>query len=258
MHAGVVIPLVAVGATYAVGARHTHRGAAYFTAGWIVLAFALLGPLHHASEEIFTAHMIQHELLMVVAAPLLVLSRPGAVMLWAFGAPARSQIANIVRLPALRHAWSTISRPAHAWLFHGVVIWVWHLPPLFQATLHSELAHAAQHVSFVASALVFWWSIVHRARRERGTAIVSLFTTTVHTGVLGALMTFARQPWYPDYASSAAAWGLTPMGDQQLAGLVMWVPASFAYLVAALVTMRRWMNDSEEAVAASERLTQAA
>ena len=76
-------------------------------------------------------------------------------------------------------------------------------------------------------------------------SIVYLFTTAVHTSVLGALMTMARTPWYPEYASRSAAWGLTPLGDQQLAGMIMWIPASIAYLIAALLIVRRWLGDSD-------------
>jgi putative membrane protein len=264
MHASITIPLLVTGVVYGAGARAlrrrshsapTLRAVSLFAAGWLTLAVALLGPLHEASEQIFTAHMIQHELLMAVAAPLLVLSRPGPVMLFAFDSRARLGVAGFIRRRGVRRTWASLTRPLHAWLFHGIVIWVWHLPSLFQMTLHSDVAHAAQHASFLGSALIFWWSIVHGPQRTRGTSVISLFTTTVHTGVLGALMAFSRQPWYPDYAASAAAWGLTPMSDQQLAGLVMWVPASLAYLVAALATMRRWLAESEHAVAAAERLT---
>jgi putative membrane protein len=86
-------------------------------------------------------------------------------------------------------------------------------------------------------------------------AIVYLFTTVVHTGVLGALMTFSRSPWYPGYASGAGSWGLTPLGDQQLAGLIMWIPASGVYLVAALAIIRRWLMDSGWSVAGYEHAT---
>jgi putative membrane protein len=92
-----------------------------------------------------------------------------------------------------------------------------------------------------------------RRRSALGLSIVYLFTTAVHTAVLGALMTFARTPWYPSYASGASAWGLTPLGDQQLAGLIMWIPASFAYLIAALIILRRWLRDSETDVVRQER-----
>ncbi len=260
---GVVAPLLVSAALYGRGILElSQRGRAKavsrwetvsFAAGWLVVALALLSPLHDASEQLFSAHMVQHELLMAVAAPLLVLGRPLVVMLWSLPAPARHVAANVAHQAAVRRTWSVATRPLVAWLFHGVAIWTWHMPPLFESTLHSEMIHALQHACFLGSGLLFWWSVVHGQRRAaRGTSIVYLFTTAVHTGVLGALLTFSRVPWYPAYANGAAAWGLTPMADQQLAGLIMWIPASVAYLVAALATIRLWLRDSEWSVVQGE------
>lgn len=263
MHASIAGPLLVLGALYVAGLRRvrhhapdaiSNRDVALFAGGYFTLAVALLSPLHEMSEEIFSAHMVQHELLMAVAAPLLVLGRPGPVLMWAFARASRQRIALAVRQSSVRRIWGFATRPFDAWLFHGAVIWLWHVPLLFQATLHSELVHALQHVSFLGSALLFWWSITHGMRRAaRGMAILYLFTTVVHTGVLGALMAFAHRPWYPEYTAGAARWGLTPMGDQQLAGLVMWVPASAVYLGAALFVMRAWLRDSEWTVSEGER-----
>jgi putative membrane protein len=139
-------------------------------------------------------------------------------------------------------------------LIHGVVIWVWHIPVLFQATLSNDAVHAAQHLSFLGSGYLFWASLVADDYPERGgLAILSLFTTAVHTGVLGALISFSRYPWYAAYARRAAAWGMTPLADQQLAGLIMWIPASAAYLIAALLIVRRWLRASETTVSRRER-----
>jgi cytochrome c oxidase assembly factor CtaG len=258
-----VVPLVILGVMYARGlarvrAARAHairsRDVASFAAGYATLLVALVSPLHGMSEEIFSAHMLQHELLMAVAAPLLVLGRPGPVLLWSFDRRARFAVAHALHAASVRRVWRMLTRPFDAWLLHALAIWIWHIPALFQATLHSDVAHAMQHASFLGSAVLFWWSITHGTRRaDRGMAIIYLFTTAVHTGVLGALMAFAHAPWYPEYASSAAAWGLTPMGDQQLAGLIMWVPASAAYLVAALAVIRTWLRDSEWAVSEAER-----
>jgi putative membrane protein len=260
---GVLVPLLVGGVLYARGVRvlrmRAARGGARaweiaaFAAGWLVTGLALLSPLHEASEQIFTAHMIQHELLMVVAAPLIVLGRPLPVMLWAFPHRARQHLASVARTAAVRSAWGALTRPVDAWLLYGVVIWVWHIPALYDYTLRSDAVHALQHTCFLGSALLFWWSVLHSRRRAAaGFSVVLLFTTAVHTSVLGALMTFSRTPWYPPYATGAAAWGLTPMGDQQLAGLIMWIPLSIVYLVAALAILRRWLADSEWTVAQRE------
>lgn len=219
-----------------------------------MLAVALLSPLHEVSEELFSAHMVQHELLMVVAAPLLVLGRPSVIMLWALPLGGRQAMGRISRTSVVRRAWAVMSRPFDAWLFHALMIWVWHIPVLFQSTLKSEWMHALQHCSFIGSALLFWWVVIYPHRNaDLGLSIVSLFTTAIHTAVLGALITFARTPWYPDYGSGSAAWGITAVEDQQFAGLVMWIPASVAYLLAALIILRRWLRDSGQRVAHYER-----
>jgi cytochrome c oxidase assembly factor CtaG len=250
MHAGVgvaewltepaLVPVIAAGLAYARGVTRTRvrrETIAYFAAGWMVIALALLSPLHALSEQLFSAHMVQHELLMVVAAPLVILGRPSAVMIWAIPRAARRAIAPVLRVRV--HA-------REAWIAHAAVIWLWHVPVLFEATLHSEVMHALQHISFFGSALLFWSSVLRPRRRAAlGLSIVSVFTTAVHMSVLGALMTFARVPWYPAYVGAR---GLTPAEDQQLAGLIMWIPASVAYLVAALLIARRWLASSEVAV----------
>jgi putative membrane protein len=262
---GVIALLAAMALVYAAAVlrlRHAPGGAltiqrrevVAFVAGWLATAVALVSPLDAAGGALFSAHMVQHELLMALAAPLLVLGKPLVAMVWALPRAWRPVVGRISSNRVVRPAWAALTRPFDAWLIHGVAIWVWHIPRLFEAALRNEVVHAAQHVSFIASALFFWWAIIHPVHRAaRGMSVLYLFTTAVHTGVLGALMTFARTPWYPQYASRAAAWGLTPVGDQQLAGMIMWIPASVVYLVAALLVMRRWLGDSEWSVTQREQ-----
>jgi putative membrane protein len=267
MHAGVIAFLMTAGAVYGVGLTALWRRgrrrsvrpwqAAAFAVGWVVVCFALVSPLHEMSEVLFSAHMVQHELLMVIAAPLLVLGRPVVVMLWGFPRQVRHALGRASRNRVFRSGWSALSAPFDAWLIHGAAIWVWHLPRLFEASLESEAVHAAQHVTFMASALLFWWTIIYPARRAaRGMSVLYLFTTAVHSGVLGALITMARSPWYAQYADRTAAYGLTPLADQSLAGMVMWIPASLAYLSAALLVVRQWLADSDvEARQADRRVS---
>ena len=226
-----------------------------FGLGWASLAVALVSPLHLLGEALFSAHMAQHELLMVVAAPLLVLGRPIVAFLWSVPMPWRRAAGNISARSPVQRTWRLLTLPAVAWTVHAVAIWLWHVPALFQATLDSDLIHAAQHLSFLGSALLFWWSLlrVREGRLGRPAAILYLFTTALHTSLLGVLLTFSDRVWYPLYQSSTAPWGLTPLEDQQLAGLIMWIPAGVAYLVAALAIAASWLRVSGRGVTVPAR-----
>jgi putative membrane protein len=229
------------------GAGHgiRSREAAAFGAGWVSLAIALVSPLHRLGGVLFTAHMAQHELLMVVAAPLLVLGRPIIPFLWALPISWRRRAGDWAAVAPVRAVWVVLTLPAVAWAIHAVAIWLWHAPSLYQATLGSELVHTAQHVSFLATALLFWWALLHgrEGRIGRPAAVIYLFTTAVHTSLLGVLLTFSSRLWYPLYQSTTAPWGLTPLEDQQLAGVIMWVPAGLAYLFAALGLAATWLRE---------------
>lgn len=219
-----------------------------FVAGLAVLVLALVSPLDALGGGLFSAHMIQHELLMLVAAPLLVLGLPLIPFLWALPLEWRRRLGRSAKVPVVRPALRTMTHAATAWLLYAITLWVWHVPSLYEATLASDWVHAAQHASFLGSALLFWWVLLHPARFRRrayGAAVLYVFTTAVHGGLLGALLTFARTPWYPAYAPSTAAWGLSPLDDQQLAGLIMWIPASFLYLCTALAALAVWLRGIE-------------
>ncbi|MDT7604479.1 MAG: putative rane protein, partial [Acidobacteriota bacterium] len=125
----------------------------------------------------------------------------------------------------------------------------------FQATLRSEWVHTAQHLSFLVSALLFWWALVHgrQGLMGYGAGVLYMFTTMVHSGLLGALITFAGTVWYPAYGGLTASWGLTPLEDQQLGGLIMWIPAGLVYIVAGLALFAGWLRESESRVLKRER-----
>jgi len=153
-----------------------------------------------------------------------------------------------------RVLWAFITNPFVAWLIHAVVLWTWHAPALFPATLESDFVHTLQHVSFLGSALLFWWAIIQGRQRVLGygVAVLYLFTTALHSGLLGALLTFSRAIWYPIYGETTAAWGLTPLEDQQLGGLIMWIPAGLAYIIAGLALFAGWLRESEMRTAKRE------
>jgi putative membrane protein len=218
-----------------------------FGAGWLALSVALVSPLHPLGSGLFSAHMAQHELLMVVAAPLLVLGRPLIPWLWGLPLSWRHRMGRWGRGEWRQRGWHALTNPFLASSLQAVVLWIWHAPGLFQTALGSEAVHALQHLSFLSSALLFWWALIHgrQGRMGYGPAVLYLFATSLHSGALGALLTFAPAPWYPAYGGSAAAWGLTAVEDQQLAGLIMWVPAGAMYLLAGLALFASWLRELE-------------
>jgi putative membrane protein len=254
---GLVLPGLAVtAALYARGiarlrARSGRRRSARrtealaFWAGWVALALALVSPLHRLGETLLAAHMAQHEILIALAAPLIVLGRPLVVTLWGLPPAWRRTVGRWVG--GLRPLWRGLSRLEVAWLLHTLAIVVWHLPGLYQRAAESELLHAVQHTSFIVTALLFWYSVLPGAalRNRHGAAILSLFATMVYTGGLGALLTLARDLWYPGYGGAAPLWGLTPLEDQQLAGLIMWVPGGISYVLATAWLVVDWLRVSE-------------
>jgi cytochrome c oxidase assembly factor CtaG len=211
----------------------------YFLAGWLVLAGALVTPLHAAGERSFAAHMFEHELLMLAAAPLLVLSRPVGIALWALPHRVRLALAGVGH--HVGGAWRTLTAPVTATLLQAAALWLWHAPRLFDLALADPGWHIVQHLSFLVTALLFWWAVLHgRGERRAGVAIGCLFFTAMVSGALGALMAFSSSPWYAGYAANGLdAFGLTPAEDQQLAGLLMWIPGGLVHAVAGLALLAR-------------------
>lgn len=216
-----------------------------FAAGIVATIVALVSPMAEMGGVLFSAHMLQHVVLMLMAAPLLVLGVPWHVMPWALGPAPRARLRRALRLPAVRRPWGLMMHPASCWLLHAVAVWVWHAPALFQLTIGSELAHALQHISFFGTALLFWGALGetgHSRRMAAGAGVFYVFTTALHGTILGALLSLAPEPLYPAYAATTPAWGLTPLEDQQLGGLIMWVPAGLVYVAAGLALMAVWLQ----------------
>lgn len=249
------VPLFATALLYVLGLlRMEQRGVKLrplsilcFAGGWISLLLALDSPIHEISEQLFWVHMTQHEMLMLISAPLLILGQPAAPFLFALPERWRVPIANIGKTKFIERTWLLISAPIAAWLLHAAALWVWHASRLFDAAVETEWVHAAQHLSFLGTALLFWWTLSHKhaGRLGYGGAILYVFTTAVHTSVLGALLTFAPHAWYAPYAQTAQLWGLTALQDQQIGGLIMWIPAGTLLTIVALVLLAKWMTHSD-------------
>ena len=249
----IVVPLLLALALFAIGWRRlsgrSNRGidrlayrARLFGAGWLTLAAALISPLHEAGERSFAAHMFEHELIMLAAAPLLVMAEPLAIMLWAFPAGGRRGIGAVATARPIAATWRFLSAPLVATLMQAAALWLWHAPPLFDLALANDGWHAAQHLSFLVSALFFWTAMLSR-RTPIGVAALCLIATSIVSGALGALMAFATSPWYAGYAKlGLSPYGLTPAEDQQVAGLLMWVPGGLVHAGAALLVMRRLLR----------------
>jgi putative membrane protein len=255
----VLVPVLALVLLYVVGiARLWSRAgvghgvpvwrALACAAGLAALFAALVSPLDAAAEASFALHMAQHMLLIVIAAPLMALGNFGVVALTAL--PGR------VRVPLGRSFASAPLRRVRAWLFavplatavHGVVVWLWHAPRLYDAALAEPLIHYLEHLTMFGTAVVFWWSALGAGRRGMlgyGAGVGALFLTMLHSGLLGILITLAPAPLYAAYAGSTPWATLSPLEDQQLAGIVMLIPGGLVYLMGGLGLLAVWLGAAE-------------
>jgi cytochrome c oxidase assembly factor CtaG len=247
-----LVPLSLTLLVYVIGSRRLAKRASaphrptLFLAGWAVLALALVSPLHEAGERSFTMHMIEHELIMLGASLLLAMSCAGGVLAWGLPRPLRIALGGSWKAP-LAKLWKRLTEPITATAVQGFVMWAWHAPILFDRALESFGWHVAQHACFFLTSLLFWWAMLHPRRGSAGYGVSAacLFATSLIGGALGALMSFSASPWYADYAAMGMSGiGLDPVADQQLAGLVMWIPGGMVHGVAALIMFYKWLEGS--------------
>ena len=264
----IVVPLFLLVILYLSGLRRiwrtagrnhgvSQRRAVAFLAGVLSLLIALVSPLDRVSGALFSMHMVQHLLLVVVAAPLLVYSAPLAPVLVALPKPWRRKAGSFSGIPAVGTAANSILNPLVVWWLQAVALWLWHIPALYEAALRRSWWHALEHAMFLSTALLFWWIVIQPHGRRRlglGLTVIFLLATMIQSSALGALITFAPSTWYAAHAEYTAAWGISPIGDQQLAGLIMWVPGGLIYLGAALAAFFIWFRsmDRSQAISSSE------
>jgi cytochrome c oxidase assembly factor CtaG len=255
---GVVVPLFVLATVYAVGASRLRRLAGRaagirrrqqwcFAAGCAAVVAALMSPIDAVSAELSSAHMVQHELLILVAAPLLVAGLPLLAMLFALPRRWQRGVMRVLRRRRVAATWHGLTAPATVWLLHGIALWAWHTPALYDLALERETMHALEHGCFFVTAALFWWGIARGryGRRGYGVAVIYVFATALHSGLLGAAMTLSPSAWYAPYGATTSQWGLTPIEDQQLAGLIMWVPAGLIYTAVGLSFFAAWLRESE-------------
>jgi putative membrane protein len=237
------------------------RGAATYRVGWTrkfvffggmaALFAALISPIDAMGGSLFAGHMIQHLLLVQVAAPLLMLSHPNAALLRGLPNGWRKSVGQTAYSITQRKWWRGMTNPVVVSGLHIVAIGVWHIPILYSAAIHNPVLHVLEHVSFFGTALLYWW-MLHEVG-EYGVRVLSVFVVMMTSGLLGALMTFANGAWYLDHTAYVGAWGLTPLEDQQLAGLLMWIPSGVVYVMAAGFLLSAWINAVERRVTERER-----
>lgn len=225
------------------GVAPRRHGAAL--AGFATLFVALASPLDAASDATFAAHMVQHLLLMVVAAPLLVAGMPALALLWNLAPSSRQRVARWwVAHRTLRRFVGSLTAPLAAGVLHSLALWLWHLPALYDAAVEHTALHLLEHMSFFWTALLFWWPVMSphgrgAATRRTMPTLAMVLAVAVQGNILGALLTLSPVPWYTAHLATTGPWGLTPLEDQQVAGALMWIPASLVYLAAILALSAR-------------------
>jgi putative membrane protein len=217
-----------------------------FALGELALVVALISPLDQLGGTLLSAHMGQHGLLVAVAPPLLLLGQPGAAFAW--GLPAGwSKVSLGAAWRPVARLGRALAQPLPATVLHGFALWVWHAPWLFDTALEREWVHRLEHAFFFGTALLFWRAVLDaRTSYRAGPALGAAFTTLLHGGMLGGLITMAPYSLYPWYHGRTELWGLTPLEDQQLAGLLMWVPMGIVYFAACLLLASRVLAADEE------------
>lgn len=260
---GALISIVILAVLYGVGVQRlwkkepgrvvSRREVAAFYGGILTLLVALCSPIDALADTLFSAHMLQHVLLITVAAPLAILGAPLLPLLWSLPRGLRVGLGRGWNALGMRTGGAALARPLPAWTLHTIALWTWHLPGPYTAALSSAPIHALEHASFYLTAMLVWWTALRPVRGHGGVgaSLCVLAGTLAQSGALGALLTFSGTPWYYAQSAGAGIWHLTALEDQQLAGLIMWVPASLFYLAGILAVMRRVL----EPPAGSRRLS---
>jgi putative membrane protein len=224
------------------------REAAAYAAGLASLYVVLVTPIDAIADQLFWVHMVQHLVLILVAAPLLVMGRPAIACLWAFNSAGRKRLGRIWTGLGLRGGVETLMHPIVVWLLFSGLFVFWHFPGPYQWALRDDGVHTVEHLCFLVTALMFWTIVIEPSGRRRlgyAATLVFIITSTTLSALPGALIALAPRPLYPAHAAGDAAWGFTLLEDQQLAGMVMWIPGGFVYLAAACWIFVKWLEQPQ-------------
>ena len=223
--------------------------------GLFFVAIALLSPIDVLSQQLFLMHMIQHLLLIMFAPPLLLVANPMPFMLWGLPDGARRSfgdfLAWLLRKDApFRNTLMSITHPGFLWLLWVVFLYAWHDPYFYNAALYYEWVHDVEHLSFFITSMLFWWNITQagpRIHKRIGMiARIALALAAVPANaILGAVLAFTPDVVYTYYLSVPRLWGITVEADQQIGGVIMWVPGSMMYFIAAFILIARMVGKEE-------------
>jgi cytochrome c oxidase assembly factor CtaG len=223
-----------------------------FCGGMLLLSVALMSPLDARADRLFSAHMLQHLILMMLAPPLLIIGHPIAVSLWSLPRDARRGVAAWwSRSAVIRPTIDFVRAPLPAWLLMSAVLWFWHLPKAYAAGLDDAVTHGFEHLTFFLGAILFWRVVIEDAQSRRlalGAAILFVATFAMQNGMLGALLIFAPRVLYAAYAVAPSWSTRTPLEDQQLAGVLMWSVSAVVDLGVLGYLFVAWLGSSDRRV----------
>lgn len=221
-----------------------------FAGGLAAVVIALLSPIGSFDSLLFSVHMVQHLLLVMVAAPLLLLGAPVVPTLWAFSRPGRRRIGRWFR-PShpLHRVLHFLTSPAVALPLFILVLTAWHHPTLYDAAQGRTVIHDLEHALFFGTALLFWWPVIHpgggKRRLAYGAGILYIFPAKVAGFALGAFLSLSQTAFYSTYREAPRLWGLSAVADQQLGGLIMWIVGGLLYIVPLLALVLMMMREDE-------------
>ncbi len=258
----VIFTLGALFLIYLVGWLRLRRlGATHLAGGWQLLSYtlgmfflitALLSAIDALQSLLFSVHMIQHLLLIMVAAPLILLGNPFPIGLHAFPRAQRRAFVLVLGSDApLRRLLRTLATPVVTFFFFVATFWLWHDPDAYNLALKNDFIHDTEHISFFITALLFWWHIIAAPPRifprlGYGWRLALLIAGLVQNEILSIAIAFASTPWYTYYTRVPRLWGLSPLQDQRLGGAIMWVPGGMMYLVAIVALLARFLGEEEQ------------
>jgi cytochrome c oxidase assembly factor CtaG len=221
---------------------------AIYLGGLILLAIALMSPIDVLGAQLFTMHMVQHVLLVMLIPPLILLANPLPFLLW--GMPGRTRLAAgrwLGRKAGLRRVLLRVTGPGWVWLVFVIIYWGWHDPAVYVLALENRFVHDLEHITFFLISMLYWWHIISAGPRIHRplpplARIGYLLAAIPPTMLAGIAIAFANQPIYSYYEAVPRIWGLSALEDQRIAGVIMWVPGSMMYMVAILILANRWLQ----------------